>query len=289
MAYKSSQKDWLIVETIDGKEQPIKIPWEEDWYGFAGWLNNHDLEISIDGGLLVLNPFTGERRKLLDDFPDLAEPIGVGADWWEIAYNPSLTRAVFPSHPGYVNANGQYGEIILWNMETNQIVTSIASENNPYGGEPVWSPRGDEFIMALQDYDPAKESLIEELYRVSQDGQQTKITNLSTYYNKQLSLFKYSWSPDTTHIAFWLWYGWKEGLVKDQLAVLNLRTLQVTNYCIDGAGIGGHPVWSPDGKQLVVKARVDEGNLGTILIDMDRSLAIQVAGYFRPVGWMVAP
>jgi hypothetical protein len=285
LAYQVFHENWLIVTTFDGKEQPIHISWEEDWGGIKGWLDNQHLQIYIEGGLLVLNPFTGERRELPDNFPDLREPIGSGADWWDISYNPTLTRAVYSRDPGDVHGN----RIVLWNMQTVQAVTYLTSRNNPYGGEPVWSPRGDEFVMTLEDYDETKASLSDELYRVSQDGQITRVTNLSAYYNKLVSVQKYSWSPEANQIAFWVWYGWKDSFQKDQLAVLDLDTLQVMSYCIDGAAVGDHPVWSPDGKQLIIEGRIDKDRLGTILVDLDRKQAFQIAGYFRPAGWMVSP
>ncbi len=285
LAYKPYNTNELIITTIDDHVQPLHIPWEEDWRGIKGWLNNQNLQIFIDGGLLVLNPFTGESRKLPENFPDLGQPIGVGADWWDVSYNPSLTRVVYPRDPGDVHGN----RIVLWNMQTTQAVTYLTSRNNPYGGEPVWSPSGDEFVMTLEDIDLSKGTLDDELYRVSQDGQNTLITNLSAYYNKYLSVKKYSWSPDASRIAFWLWYGWDKSFQKDQLAVLDLETLQVTNYCIEGAAVGDHPVWSPDGTQLIIEGRIDKDHLGTILVDLDKKIAIQIAGEFRFAGWMVSP
>jgi WD40 repeat protein len=264
LAYEPYTTNEFIVTTINGEEDSIHIPREDNWEYLKGWLDNQNLQIYIEGGL-------------------------IGADWWHVSYNPSLTRAVYPSHPGIVNANGQYGEIILWDMQTNQAITSLSSKNNPYGGEPVWSPIGDEFIMTLQDIDLSKDTLFDELYLVSQDGQQTRISNLSVYYTKLLAIKKYRLSPDASRIAFWLRYGWVEYFDKNQLAILDLETLQVTNYCIDGAMGDNYPVWSPDGRQLIVEGRIDKDHIGTILVDLDKKIAFRIAGYFRPVGWMVSP
>lgn len=288
LAYKLYGVEGGIVTKINSQERPIHVPWEKNWGGIKGWLDNQNLQIYIKGGLLVLNPFTGERRELADDFPDLAEPIGIGADWWDVSYNPSLTRAVYQSNPGITDVKGQYGRIILWDMLTNQAMTSFVSENNPYGGEPVWSPAGNEFIMTLEVVDLAKKTLFDELYRVSQDGRQTRLTYLSTYYNKFMSVQKYSWSPDARRIAFWLWYGWEDSLPKNQLAILDLDTLQVTGYCLSG-GLSEPPVWSPDAKQLVVERNVRAEDGGTILIDLERNAAFKIAGDFKVAGWMVSP
>ena len=102
LAYEKFQEHGLVVRTVDGREA-IDIPEEEDWYGLSGWLDNRHLLITLEGGTsLVFDPFTGERRVLSNDFPDLTEPIGIGADWWgNAAYNPSLTRAVYPVDGGY--------------------------------------------------------------------------------------------------------------------------------------------------------------------------------------------
>jgi hypothetical protein len=285
LAYEKFQEHGLVVRTVDGKKA-IDIPEEEDWYGLSGWLDNRRLLITLEGGpSLVFNPFTGERRVLSNDFPYLAEPIGIGADWWGIAaYNPSLTRAVYPKV-------GR--KIVLWDMQAQREVTSLFSAMRPFGRRPVWSPDGDEFILALQIYNSDLEPLPEELYRVSKYGQQTKITNLGSYY-ENVGIAGYSWSPDADQVAFWLTHpsGNNEDYVK-RLAILNMETSQVTEYCINGDVYGDiePPVWSPDGTTLVVESRdhIDINRRLVVLVDLNNGWAAQIAEDLTPVGWMVSP
>jgi hypothetical protein len=283
LAYMKFKEDGLVVRNVDSSEITV-IAWGREWW-LMGWLDNQHLLISSDkGGYLIFNPFTGERKELSHDFPDLGEPIGIAADWWGYAvYNSSLTRAVYP-----INRGDTDGRIVLWDLHNNQVVTYLKSENNPYGGEPVWSPNGNEFIMTLHEYDPEDMSLATELHRVSQDGQQTKITNLSAYYTKFFLIKNYRWSSDASQIAFWLSYKLEEGLSGEYLAVLDLETLEVTSYCISGYFTSHAPVWSPDGKYLIVESFDKDMNRVVLLVDIENLIAYQlVEGDLWPAGWMI--
>jgi Tol biopolymer transport system component len=45
------------------------------------------------------------------------------------------------------------------------------------------------------------------------------------------------------------------------------------------------PVWSPDGRQLLVKSYWD-GDLAVLLVDLERRIAFKIADNFRPAGWI---
>lgn len=288
LAYYLLSSEELIVENIGGKEQPITHHWEQHWVAILQWLDNQNLLISLGGAYSVFNPFTGERRGLVNDFQYYAVPYGVGANWWGVVYNPSLTRAVYPSDPAFVNANGEFGKIVLWNMQTNKFVTSLSSFSNPWGWEPVWSPNGKELIIALGQEGPPGSSVYNELYKVSLDGQQTKLTYINAIHSKWSMISHYSWSPDARQIAFWL-----DINLGTQLAILNLDTMLVTNYCIDLANVEEPPIWSPDGRQLVIPTynySKDTVTFDIVLIDLEENVAFMLTqGNFRPVGWMVNP
>jgi hypothetical protein len=277
LAYKISPF-WLIIETVDGSEPPIKISWEARWSGGINWLDDRNLLIPRENGYTVYNPFTGERKGVSNDFPDHAEPVGVGADFWDVVYNSDLTRAVYPRYPGIVNANGEYGTIVIWDMQTNKVLNSLKTEGGIFGGEPVWSPSGEEFVMALGYMDSRKGRQYDNLYKVTQDGLPTKLTNLDGFL-----ISHYSWSPDANQIAFRV-----DNDTGNQLAILNLTTMMVTNYCIGMANVHEPPIWSPDGKQLVIPTFSND-TYETFLLDLDEGIAYKIAeGNFRPVGWMVS-
>ena len=80
---------------------------------------------------------------------------------------------------------------------------------------------------------------------------------------------------------------------------MNTETLEVTIYCISGDGFGlkymtanfiatepPGPVWSPDGKQIVIENRYTEEDGRTIILDIPSNSAIQIGQNLVPVGWM---
>jgi Tol biopolymer transport system component len=157
---------------------------------------------------------------------------------------------------------------------------------------PVWSPDGSKFIMMGND----------EFYLVTYDGAISKITHLNPDYD----LYKgagfryladyYSWSPDSQHVAFWLS---PFGTERYTLAILDTHSGEIIEYCIpigDGFPQYGlstlYPVWSPDGKKLVVAANfrpnLEPGN-DVILVDLEKEKSYKVTENTFPVGWLVAP
>ncbi len=286
----NNNQGWLVVSKKDGK--PYKtIPMENDWGAYIiGWLDNEHLILASRRNLLsptyiILDPFTRETKELFTDYPNI-EKVPNGADWWgPVVYDPLLTRAVYPRTEGDETNSKR---IVLWDLQANQAVTYLTSRNNPYGGPPVWTPDGQQFAMTLEEI-PRINTLADELYSITRDGQLTQITNLKAYYSVLMKIVHYSWSPNKQRIAFWIEYGWQNYLDYQQLAVLNLKTQQVTNYCISGMMSAHEPNWSPDGRYLVV-----EGNPGknvnthnVILVDLLKINAIQIGENLRPVGWMI--
>ena len=283
LAYTLIDPALLIIETFNDEKESISIPWEVEWSKEV-WLNKQSLQIFLDdGSIIMLNPFSGERQSLFSDFPEYAEPIGVGADWWPAQYNSTLTRAVYPRYPA-----GDGKHIALWNLQTNKTIANFQSYVGvgPFGVKPVWSPSGNEFVMSLYQVDE-DDQFYTELYRISADGDLLKITNLRAYYPEFLSIREYQWSPDGSQIAFWLRYS-LDDMDKEQLAVLDMETFKVTNYCIDDRwGTSRELIWSPNGRQLIVNGRLKEEPT-VLLLDLDNRDIYQIAGDLRAVGWMAS-
>jgi Tol biopolymer transport system component len=160
-------------------------------------------------------------------------------------------------------------------------------------GKPVWSPDGSKFILMGDD----------EFYVVSLNGIVTKLTHMNpTFVQSDLfgeySGYYYQWSPDGEKVAFWL-----EGKGGTTLAILDTKSGKIVDTCIlaghDTSWLGvvtppyseSHPVWSPDGKNLVVAAnfRREGGKNDILLVDPDNNVANKITTDKFPVGWLVTP
>ena len=95
-----------------------------------------------------------------------------------------------------------------------------------------------------------------------------------------------NWSPDNQRVAFWLQTkpelcpNDKQGWVN--LAVLDIQTQQVINYCVSGEAFSApDPVWSLDGRYIAVH---------NYLVDPDQGWAAPISGIdIWPIGWLNAP
>ena len=124
---------------------------------------------------------------------------------------------------------------------------------------------------------------------------------LATQFDK-INISGYEWSPDNQHIAFGLRvtpdkYPNLNVLATSswRLAVMDIQTQNVTNYCLQVAPQMGEPIWSPDGKQLLVA--VYHGGVydpsdynpsfDTVLVDIEKGYAALVAEYTYPLAWVI--
>lgn len=289
LAYKKYLNDVLVVRTVDN-EKKMEIVWEPDWFMIEGWLGNENLLISLQGSAyLKLNPFTGERLMLPNDFSDFQEAIGIGADYWDPIYNLDITRVVYPAIAD---------RIVLWDMQTQRPITTLVSGGGqPFGGyKPVWSPDGTKFMISYQPAALNLDTFHDELYVVTEDGKEIRVTNLGEYYTERLQTSGYSWSPDGTKVAFWSTHQLNQNEErKQQFAILDMTDMQVTEYCISGTiyGTSQSPVWSPNGKQIAVQGFFDsnsngnQGNWDLLLIDLDKGVFYPIIGEdYRLGGWL---
>ena len=293
----------LVIAAADGQPQKA-IPWEKGWVGIPGWLNDEQLIINMAGNdpdedtakkpatLLMVNPFTGERRVLPPDFPEISYeyPVLYWEGWSETIYDPTLTRVVYPG-PGYV----------LWDLESNRALATLRSR---FLHPPRWSPDGAQFVVAA-DPDFGEYRFGYELFSVSRDGELiTPLTNLKAYYPAS-DMWGYSWSPQGNRIAFWLSTDPDAVDSNDhaaqRLGVLDLATQEVTDYCIPLDAYRGDPflgtipffasgvtspIWSPNGQQLIVESRYAQDASRVILVDVVQDFAVQIADTMLPAGWM---
>lgn len=307
---RNTLKSNLIIIDISGVTQ-ITIPWEEGWSFIASWLDNQRLLINAYGELsdgqpglaakefstfLVLNPFTGERKLLEPDFPNIYSHhmFPAWSGFGSTAYSPTLDRVV------YLLANGPDSDFhyVLWDMDEERSLADFAIIDVP-NAIPRWSPNGQEFAITLDliEDDNTIKWPVYNLYTVSRDGDLKKIADLSKYY-LWYSIGEYSWSPDGRYIAFWF-SGWVEQpqsffLIANQyFAIVDTKDKDISIYCIygkpEGMGRVPAPVWSPDGSQILVESPLPDDHSQVLLLDLNRKVIVEIGKDMTPIGWMVEP
>jgi len=255
------------------------IPWKNSWFlkgiGTDGNLFIQNERVDSVPSFILMNPSTNESLEINPDFPDI-ETVYYSAEWWFPVYSPDGTKVIYPR----VNESSR---IVLWDIETQQVITTLASFNNPYGLEPVWSPDGDSFVMVLENmYLKNLNYPAQELFIISDSGQVERLTYLSDFLNKTVHIGYYSWSPDNIHVAFQMEY---EGT--SQLVVANIRNKDLTVYELPGYFVHHEPVWSPDGMYILIDGYFkDATDYWTLLVDLDKNLAMKIATNSFPIGWV---
>lgn len=302
----------LVIIDSSGVTQ-LSIPWEEEWSFISSWLDNQRLLINVydklsDGHpelaakefstFLVVNPFTGERALLQPDFPEIYShhmfPAWIG--FGSTVYNAKLDRVVYLKG-GYFGDDGFF-RYVLWAIDEQRILADfkiIYQEQDI----PRWSPDGEKFAIALNLFDEVSNNWpAYNLYTVSRDGDVLKLTDLEKHY-PWLYIGQHSWSPDGRYIAFWL-SGWTEqprpsNLFVDQiLAVVDTKNNDLSIYCgVSGKfqlnGIIPPPIWSPNGKQILIESSLPDEHSQVSLLDLNENLIVSIANDMTPVGWMIQP
>lgn len=298
------KKDYLRIEDSSGTHQR-NIPQEKGWAGISSWLDNERLILHLDltsssettpakrsSTFVLFNPFNNKHQILQPDFPEIYVAQGY-AGLTGRGYNPELNRVVYLSDNPAGDGTWHY---ILWSIDQQRDLASFEVAISPTG-LPSWSPDGSKFALAtsLQE-NIAQRWPAFELYSTSRDGQVSKLTNLTGYYPWVYIDDNYSWSPDGRYLAFWFswWQEKPDGyeLVSERyLAVVDTKNNMITNYCIPGKlqanGRVSPPVWSPNGKQLVVASPYLDDQSQIVIIDLENQKAFKIGENLTPEGWMI--
>jgi hypothetical protein len=295
--------EWLIIESANG-EQMARLPINIDWFfGSPDWLDNQRLVFDLwkdkSKPLLsvlpveVVNPFTGERQELASDYPDLfPSNAGPGGSTMyfvthTVVYHPSLDLVVYPKTP----RDNNRAFVVLWDRKANHEVASVGT--GLFGHTPMWSPDGAQFVVAivtkageLADDDS---EFIEEWFSVSREGKVQQLTHFGDYFS-DVEIGRARWSPDGQYLAFFLTTKPTQCDEGENLSVMDMKTWQVTNYCVPGVmGIGGpSPIWSPDSRYVAFNDSVST-NPHVVIVDIEQGWAAQIAGDLYPMGWLTTP
>jgi hypothetical protein len=273
-------EDESTIQVLDPKgEVQATVHLEEDW-GYSGWWDNERFEIYklIDRdnkiySLITLNPFTGNRQDFPAEYPDIYT---LGAYFFPLAYDPALTRLIYPYH-----TKGEMG-FRLRDVDGGQTLAVVPSIISLSSG-PRWSPDGQQaLVIGLPDFPNFGYF---EFYTISRSGEVARLTDLGAYKAKisKNRFSSYSWSPDGRYIAFWITID--EDPV-ERLAVLDVSTHSVVNYCVPGLKpLGAYPpIWSSDSQQMVVYDPSLEGPV--VVVDIKQKRAAAIGMYLEPEFWL---
>ena len=236
-----TKEDRLVIATAEGQSvwsQRVDFSILWSWFDHERLIRLERLQ-NGEHTLQVLNPFTSEHQSLQVDFPN-SEMFTVDSSFpsypsWNYSkggypvYDPTLTRVVYPGIA--IKKKGEW-PILIWDVKAGEPVAQFVTRE--FCGEtPLWAPDGKQFILAA-NLDPKETNNVsKEFFAVSRDGQIRQLTHFMDYYQAIDILDSYSLSPDGKLLAFWIES--QPSLHQGpQLAVLNIETGQVTNYCIRG-------------------------------------------------------
>jgi len=290
----------LIILDAHGKQLLSKPVSKREWWAIDSWADNEhllidkyqslpDISLATPLPVIVFNPFTGDEYELTPSYPDMVN-LYPTFDWQEYGfsaagYDPALTLVAYARNDG---------KVVLWDIQANHEINTMQGAAG-FGNGPVWLSNGSQFIIDSipgATTSPAEDFWKEELYTMSRDGKIFRMTYLTNQFTG-VSISGYQWSPDGSHVAFWLsvkpdnFPGLPSGLpTVDRLAILDITNQQVTLYCIPGSSDISRIVWSPSGKQLLVN-HMSGATYDTVLVNIEEGYATRVAENAIPLGWIV--
>jgi len=309
----------LIVSDLNGViVYQQSVDRTKKWYLIDTWLDNQTLMLERyqtlpDSNTLasplpvtLLNPFTGESRDLDGDFPNMLFFFEPSARWDVFgksgtAYDSTLNLVAYASE----SRDDLRQSVVLWDIKRNLEIARIQAAIG-FGSGPVWSPDGSQFIIdsLAKIPDPQnwteEERLSEELFSVSRTGEITRLTYLTNQF-KEVSISDYAWSPDGSQIAFNVLskpdIDESDLISSSRLAVLDIRTKQLTMYCIRSLPGAARLFWSPNGQQILMgmvnveKTKASNNTLiyDTVLMDLTKNMITKIADDTVPNGWMIKP
>ncbi len=226
------------------------------------WLGNDRVifytdQTSVDGTVMMVNPFTGEHHLISNELPNLL--IGY-VSWdvsWRVEYSPNLEWTAYLGS----TEHSWGGSPIIRDVTTGKTIWQVESEWN--WDMPVWSPDGSQVAVIVWNEQAAQS----ELYLIDRSGQAKPV-----FVKGQRLASALSWSPDGKRIAFWN---------DAELMIYDKDSDQVVNLCVrNDITTPSAPVWSPDSMQLGATQYVEENLIPVetyaVLIKLEHGIAYRV-------------
>lgn len=278
----------FIVDAAGLRQETPAWPRFRGWMPI-GWLDNHRLLLSeywlFDGSAYLYDLHTGELTLVPPPFPVVNEDGefrgGEPRDLPIAYYNRDLDRVVISR---YSEDAPNRHTIELRSAPDGQLIWKADSK----GEDPVWDPEGQRFAVILRSEIHDGDDYCTTLALVSQDGQPTYLDDCAWHAA--------SWSPDGNSIA--AWSGGESpdcpgGISSTTLMLLNVknRHKKSLRICNDqsqaGIPMNQQPIWSPDGKFIVIN-RYDYQlePVDSLLIDPASGMAYTIPRAKEVAGWM---
>jgi hypothetical protein len=312
-------RNFLAVSTSDNI-QIKQLPLQKGWITMPRWQDDQHLLIRIGSAsppysVAVFNPFTGETKKLVPDFPNISLN---DVDWdfsGPAAYDQTMDYVIYAAS----NGTAKLDEYVLWLISSQTKIASLpgSSYNGSYlsagqmlqkdgvsNNPPRWSP--DNTRVAVVSPAPGDQTGLDEIFAITKAGEIQRMTYFAKHFEKA-KIGAMNWSPDGKKIAFWVTlepspYKIPQGAYQNaRLTVLDTATLEMMYTCIPGDNIGvangtsttfflrdvPAPIWSPDGKQIVIENRYTDEASRLILLDIPSGTAVVIGKNMEPTGWML--
>jgi hypothetical protein len=274
-------KESLVVTQADGTEI-MSMPYDWKTQRFR-WLNNQELliynrlENDMRVPTLLLNPSTGEKKKLSRDFPAIFWDASIWTSWAFsydselFRYDPTLKYVIYPLDP----QSGETGFAVT-DVARHQIVTRLPFQDMT--SLPVWSPDGQSFVFASRPPgDLETDTVISDVLLGSPDGEITTLVKMSDYFNAGIILpDNFYWSPDSRYILF------TSNLHGRGWMVVDVESREVITLCTEGASGYGSVAWAPDSRHFAVASEVQSP---MFLVDLIEKKAVQINNMI-PIGWL---
>lgn len=266
--------DIVLIKWIDNKN--IILVWPgEDSEGFI-WPNLSNT--------VILNPFNVTWHEYGSNYPDIFTMYpDYTSDWGKYyyslsIYNSPLDRVLYLSYDGAV----------IWDLKDQSQIKLIPGDPHNSSTQPEWSPEGDQFAIVL-DTDTGHN-----IFLISKDGKEKQITFMDHFEDRDF--YGLSWSPDGKQLAFWLYFMWDDQaeFAVYNLSLVNILTQEIKTYCLKAYNWQSfspkwYPIWSPDGKYLVVVSanKLDVSKPEAILIDLVNEDVYKLTDEMIPLGWLI--
>lgn len=277
------QTDWLIILSPRG-EKILEKKWEPEWDWIGYWLTNNKVVIeTYDDNLIIYDPFSGAQKEiLLDTFPDQYDSSIPLYQWQKHIHG----FVVSPSENYLVYPDTSLVDYLVWDLNKNERISILQSTSWQISWHPsVWSDKEDKFLLGMSIYG---ENNHDELFLMTPDGKGIQLTEFSNIFTKGQDINQYGWSPDEKSISF------KLGIIGIPIqeyfpTVLDLETNTTQIFCIGHDG-WYPPIWSPDGKNLMIMS-YDINNPYTthvIIINIQQNSFFWVGDNYEALGWMMS-